>query len=293
LRLAAIDVGSNAARLLICEVHTDTSGCVQLQRINQLRVPVRLGLDVFTTGAISIEKAVMLADTLDVFKRLIQLHEVERFRACATSALRDAANGEEITQVVSEKAGVEIEIISGQEEAELMMHSLPENMLRKTIPTLFIDVGGGSTELALFFKGKKVYAQSFNIGTLRMLADSVKTTEWKKLKKEVVAQIAPYKSIAAVGSGGNIGKAFSMSKLKEGKALPATFLETLYNDLKPLSVPERINQYQLKEDRADVLVPALSIYNQILELAKVDKIFVPKISVSEGIIRQLMMEKES
>jgi len=126
-----------------------------------------------------------------------------------------------------------------------------------------------------------------------MLADSVKATEWKKLKKEVVAQIAPYKSIAAVGSGGNIGKAFSMSKLKEGKAIPATFLETLYNDLKPLSVPERITQYQLKEDRADVLVPALSIYNQILELAKVDKIFVPKISVSEGIIRQLMMEKES
>lgn len=287
MRLAAIDIGSNAARLLINEVKQSPDSAPEFIKLNLLRIPLRLGMDVFKYGNIGEEREQMVLDTMKVFSDLMKIYKVENYRACATSAMRDAANGEEIRRKVLETSGINIEIISGDEEAALIF----ENQIAEAMDTqnayLYIDVGGGSTELTFFENNTMRYKRSFNIGTIRLLNGLVTDDMWKEMKEEIRKNINSKKPVVAIGSGGNINKIFSMSKTKEGKPMALSTLKNFYREISPLTVEERMSKYNFREDRADVIVPALKIFVSVMQWADINKIFVPKISVADGIIHSL------
>ena len=287
MRIAAIDIGSNAARLLINEVTETKKGKPEFTKLNLLRIPLRLGMDVFTKGEIGPERKTMILDSMRIFSDLMKIYKVEHYRACATSAMRDAKNGLEIIKEVQENSGINIEIISGDEEASLVFENHIAEGLDKNFAYLYIDVGGGSTELNFFENGKKKYEKSFNIGTIRLLNGLVKDDQWKEMKEEIRKNINSNHPILAIGSGGNINKIFSMSKTKDGKPMSTAFLKKYYKEMNGLTVAERMTQFNLREDRADVLVPALEIYNNIMSWSDIDKIFVPKISVADGLIHHI------
>ena len=287
MRIAAIDIGSNAARLLINEVTETKKGKPEFTKLNLLRIPLRLGMDVFTKGEIGPERKTMILDSMRIFSDLMKIYKVEHYRACATSAMRDAKNGPEIIKEVQESSGIDIEIISGDEEASLVFENHIAEGLDKNFAYLYIDVGGGSTELNFFENGKKKYEKSFNIGTIRLLNGLVKDDQWKEMKEEIRKNINSNHPILAIGSGGNINKIFSMSKTKDGKPMLTAFLKKYYKEMNGLTVAERMTQFNLREDRADVLVPALEIYNSIMNWSDIDKIFVPKISVADGLIHHI------
>ena len=287
MRIAAIDIGSNAARLLINEVTETKKGKPEFTKLNLLRIPLRLGMDVFTKGEIGPERKTMILDSMRIFSDLMKIYKVEHYRACATSAMRDAKNGPEIIKEVQERSGIDIEIISGDEEASLVFENHIAEGLDKNFAYLYIDVGGGSTELNFFENGKKKYEKSFNIGTIRLLNGLVKDDQWKEMKEEIRKNINSNHPILAIGSGGNINKIFSMSKTKDGKPMSTAFLKKYYKEMNGLTVAERMTQFNLREDRADVLVPALEIYNNIMSWSDIDKIFVPKISVADGLIHHI------
>ncbi len=287
MRIAAIDIGSNAARLLINEVTETKKGKPEFTKLNLLRIPLRLGMDVFTKGEIGAERKTMVLDSMRVFSDLMKIYKVEHYRACATSAMRDAKNGPEIIKEVKKNSGINIEIISGDEEASLVFENHIAEGLDKNFAYLYIDVGGGSTELNFFENGKMKYEKSFNIGTIRLLNGLVKDDQWKEMKEEIRKNINSNNPIVAIGSGGNINKIFSMSKTKDGKPMSTAFLKKYYKDMNGLTVAERMTKFGLREDRADVLVPALEIYNNIMNWSDIDKIFVPKISVADGLIHHI------
>ena len=287
MRIAAIDIGSNAARLLINEVTETKKGKPEFTKLNLLRIPLRLGMDVFTKGEIGPERKTMILDSMRIFSDLMKIYKVEHYRACATSAMRDAKNGPEIIKEVQESSGIDIEIISGDEEASLVFENHIAEGLDKNFAYVYIDVGGGSTELNFFENGKKKYEKSFNIGTIRLLNGLVKDDQWKEMKEEIRKNINSNHPILAIGSGGNINKIFSMSKTKDGKPMSTAFLKKYYKEMNGLTVAERMTQFNLREDRADVLVPALEIYNNIMSWSDIDKIFVPKISVADGLIHHI------
>ena len=287
MRIAAIDIGSNAARLLINEVIETKKGKPEFTKLNLLRIPLRLGMDVFTKGEIGPERKTMVLDSMRVFSDLMKIYKVEHYRACATSAMRDAKNGPEIIKEVKKNSGINIEIISGDEEASLVFENHIAEGLDKNFAYLYIDVGGGSTELNFFENGKMKYEKSFNIGTIRLLNGLVKDDQWKEMKEEIRKNINSNHPVVAIGSGGNINKIFSMSKTKDGKPMSTAFLKKYYKEMNGLTVAERMTQFNLREDRADVLVPALEIYNSIMNWSDIDKIFVPKISVADGLIHHI------
>ena len=287
MRIAAIDIGSNAARLLINEVTETKKGKPEFTKLNLLRIPLRLGMDVFTKGEIGPERKTMILDSMRIFSDLMKIYKVEHYRACATSAMRDAKNGPEIIKEVQESSGIDIEIISGDEEASLVFENHIAEGLDKNFAYLYIDVGGGSTELNFFENGKKKYEKSFNIGTIRLLNGLVKDDQWKEMKEEIRKNINSNHPILAIGSGGNINKIFSMSKTKDGKPMSTAFLKKYYKEMNGLTVAERMSRYAIREDRADVLVPALEIFNNVMTWSDIDKIFVPKISVADGLIHRI------
>lgn len=287
MRIAAIDIGSNAARLLINEVTEVKKGKPQFTKLNLLRIPLRLGMDVFTHGEIGAERTKMILETMDIFSKLMKVYKVEHYRACATSAMRDAKNGQEIIKKVQENSDVNIEIISGDEEASLVFENHIAEGLDKNYDYLYIDVGGGSTELNFYENGKMKYKHSFNIGTIRLLNGLVKEDMWKEMKEEIRKNINSKKPIYAIGSGGNINKIFSMSKTKDGNPMSSAYLKKYYKEMSILTLSERMSQFNLREDRADVLVPALEIFNNIMTWSDIDKIFVPKISVADGLIHSI------
>lgn len=287
MRLAAIDIGSNAARLLINEVKKDSRGKPEFTKLNLLRIPLRLGMDVFTRGRIGEEREQMVLDSMQIFSDLMRIYQVEHYRACATSAMRDATNGREIITAVKKSSGIDIEIISGDEEATLIYENHIAEGMDKNYAYLYIDVGGGSTELTFYENGKLKYKHSFNIGSIRLLNHLVTDDQWKEMKEEIRKNINSKKPIMAIGSGGNINKVFSMSKTKEGKPLTATAIKKCYKEMSLLSVQERISKYGFREDRADVLVPALQIFINVMQWSETQKIFVPKISVADGLIRSI------
>ncbi|MFY1047324.1 exopolyphosphatase [Chryseobacterium sp. GP-SGM7] len=284
--IAAIDIGSNAARLLINEVKIQ-NGVPEFIKLNLLRVPLRLGMDVFTLGKIGIEREKMVIDTMRIFSDLMTIYKVEHYRACATSAMRDAENGQEIIQIVKETSDINIEIISGDEEATLIYENHVAEGLDKDFAYLYVDVGGGSTELTFYENGKMIYERSFNIGTIRLLNNLVTEANWKEMKEEIKSHIVSKKPIVAIGSGGNINKAFSMSKTKDGKPMVASYLKKVYKELSVLTVDERMTKHNLRQDRADVLAHALKIYNNVMTWSEINKIFVPKISVADGLIHNI------
>ncbi|MCA6461255.1 MAG: exopolyphosphatase [Chitinophagaceae bacterium] len=291
MRLAAIDIGSNAARLLIAEAVTDkeTSG-VRFNKLNLVRVPLRLGFDVFEKGEISKEKRGMLLQTMKAYSHLINAYGVKQVIVCATSAMRDAANSSDIIRKVKMETGLEIEIISGELEASIIY----ENHVAENMDTdhsyLYIDVGGGSTELTFFADGKLIFKESFNIGTIRLLKDLVSEEQWDLMKDTIKVKTRGYKKIAAIGTGGNINKIFSLSKKKDGRPLTIDLLKDYYKELSSYKLEDRIKIYNLRADRADVIVPALLIYINVLRWADSDEIYVPKIGLADGLIQHLYEE---
>ena len=287
MRIAAIDIGSNAARLLINEVTEPKKGKPEFMKLNLLRIPLRLGIDVFTSGKIGAEREEMVISSMKVFSDLMKIYKVEHYRACATSAMRDAKNGAEIIQAVKQTSGIDIEIISGDEEATLIYENHVAEGLDKDSAYLYIDVGGGSTELTFYENGEMKYERSFNIGTIRLLNHLVTDEHWKEMREEIRKNINSKKPVVAIGSGGNINKIFSMSKTKDGKPMSAAYLKKYYKEMNGLTVAERMSRYAIREDRADVLVPALEIFNNVMTWSDIDKIFVPKISVADGLIHRI------
>ncbi|WP_223606051.1 exopolyphosphatase [Chryseobacterium sp. OSA05B] len=289
MKIAAIDIGSNAARLLINEVKISNRK-PEFIKLNLLRIPLRLGMDVFTMGMIGEEREKMVIDSMKIFSDLMRIYKVEHYRACATSAMRDASNGNEIIRQVKETSGINIEIISGDEEATLIYENHVAEGLDKEFAYLYIDVGGGSTELTFYENGKMVYEKSFNIGTIRLLNNLVTPENWQEMKDEIKDNIVSKRPIVAIGSGGNINKVFSMSKTKDGKPMTLAHLKKVYKEFNELSVEERMTKHNLREDRADVLVHALRIFNNVMSWSDINRIFVPKISVADGLIHNIFSQ---
>lgn len=290
MRLAAIDIGSNAARLLITEVLTDSKGVNSFNKLNLVRVPLRLGFDVFELGLIPKPKIGMILQTLKGYKHLCNAYDVKHIKACATSAMRDARNSADIIRKVKLETEIEIEVITGEMEAGLIYENHVAENLDKDHSYLYIDVGGGSTELSFFANGILIYKKSFNIGTIRLLKNMVTDHDWEDMKEILRNVVKGQKEVVAIGSGGNINKVFSMSKRKDGKPLPLELLRDYYKELSSVILSERISKYGLRSDRADVIVPALQIYINVMRWVGAEQIFVPKIGLADGLIRHLWEE---
>lgn len=290
--LAAIDIGSNAARLLITEVIDPDNGETTFNKLNLIRVPLRLGFDVFEFGYITEARVHMLIQTMKAYRHLLNAYQVQALKACATSAMRDASNAKEVIQRVSLETGIDIEVISGDMEANLVY----ENHIAENLDTdhsyMYIDVGGGSTEISFFANGKLAMKKSFNIGTIRLLKDKVEEYEWEEMKEDIRAATRGQKEVIAIGSGGNINKVFSMSKKKDGKPLSLDLLRDYHHELQSVSLEERITRYKLREDRADVIVPALLIYINTMKWAGANEIYVPKIGLADGLVQHLWAETQ-
>jgi exopolyphosphatase / guanosine-5'-triphosphate,3'-diphosphate pyrophosphatase len=290
MKLAAIDIGSNAARLLISDVILNNKR-PQFQKVNLVRVPLRLGFDVFEEKKIiSPEKVDMILNTIKAYKLLMDAYGVQHCKAAATSAMRDASNSNEIIARVKKETGIGIEVITGDMEASLIYENHIAENLDKDHTYLYIDVGGGSTELMFFANGRLIFKRSFNIGTIRLLKDQVDDFLWGEMKDFVKREVKPYNDIVAIGSGGNINKIFSLSKRKEGKPLSLQLLKDYFKEFSSFSVADRIRIYKLREDRADVIVPALFIYINVMRWANIEEIFVPKIGLADGLIQHLYDE---
>jgi len=290
VRLAAIDIGSNAARLLISDVIPGTKGRPEFVKVALVRVPLRLGFDVFDKAEITPLKAEKLLKTIKSYKYLLDVYDVKHLKACATSAMRDARNSDEIIRKVKSETGIDIKIISGQEEASFIYENHIAEGMTDVESYLYIDVGGGSTELTFFSDGKLIFKESFNIGTIRILKNQVTELLWDEMKEFIKLKTKGYDHVTAIGSGGNINKIFSLSKRKEGKPLPLDLLRDYFKEFSNLSVPQRISLYKLREDRADVIVPALLIYINVMRWADAQEIFVPKIGLADGLIYTLYEE---
>jgi exopolyphosphatase/guanosine-5'-triphosphate,3'-diphosphate pyrophosphatase len=286
LILGAIDIGSNAARLLICEVVKHGTE-IEFNKLNLIRIPLRLGFDVFEKGYIGFRKKKMLLNTIDAFNALMKVYEVEHYIACATSAMRDASNSKEIIKEIKSDTGIAIEVISGDLEAEIIYENHIAELLDPNKSYLYIDVGGGSTEVTLFHKAAVAFQKSFNIGTVRILTGKVDDAVWEDLKQALKEIGKNYPKMIAIGSGGNINKIFSMINSKNLKSIPIEVIREFHRVLDPMTVDERMQTYNLKRDRADVIVPALRIYANAMKWANIEEIHVPKIGLADGLINHL------
>ncbi len=290
MKLAAIDIGSNAARLLISEVTLDDKKNPSFNKISLIRVPLRLGFEVFDTGKISEHKITLLVYTMKAYLNLLQAYEVKYVKACATSAMRDSSNSPDIISRIKKATGIEIEVISGSDEASFIYENHVAENLDKEHSYLYIDVGGGSTELTFFGNNKLVFKDSYNIGTIRLLKNKVTDEAWDEMKENIKNKTRGYKEVIAIGSGGNINKVYTLSKRKDTKPLPLDLLRDFYKELSNVSLEDRISVYKMREDRADVIVPALQIYVNVMRWAGANEIYVPKIGLADGLVQHLWEE---
>lgn len=294
---AAIDIGSNAVRLLIKSIDREAVQEKKIKKVMMLRVPLRLGFDVFSIGELSEKKADKLRRLMKAFRQLMKIYDVDDYRACATSAMRDARNGRTIIKKIEKDTGIRIEIIDGQEEARMIYNNHIECMEDRLGNYMYVDVGGGSTEINLLTNGELVWSVSYNIGTVRMLSNAVKEGTWQQMEEELMKVTEGVAAINIIGSGGNINKLFCLADKKDKKLqrLPVSSLQTVYDVLKPLTPEERVEAFSLKQDRADVIVPAAEIFLKIAEVVHAEYIYVPVIGLSDGIIDNLYaksLEKE-
>lgn len=294
---AAIDIGSNAVRLLIKSIDREAVQEKKIKKVMMLRVPLRLGFDVFSIGELSEKKADKLRRLMKAFRQLMKIYDVDDYRACATSAMRDARNGRTIIKKIEKDTGIRIEIIDGQEEARMIYNNHIECMEDRLGNYMYVDVGGGSTEINLLTNGELVWSVSYNIGTVRMLSNAVKEGTWQQMEEELMKVTEGVAAINIIGSGGNINKLFRLADKKDKKSqrLPVSSLQTVYDVLKPLTPEERVEAFSLKQDRADVIVPAAEIFLKIAEVVHAEYIYVPVIGLSDGIIDNLYaksLEKE-
>jgi exopolyphosphatase/guanosine-5'-triphosphate,3'-diphosphate pyrophosphatase len=288
LRYAAIDIGSNAVRLLLCNA-MEEHGETHFKKSELVRIPLRLGEDVFQSGRISARRAGRFIKTMHAFKLLIDVFEPVAYRACATASLREAINGQEIIRQIKKDSGLKIEIISGKTEADLIFSNHVEEHLDKSKSYLYIDVGGGSTEVTLFHKEQCIFSQSFDIGTIRWIKGQVTKEKWYAFKDKIRELVNGHRGLTAIGSGGNINKLFKILDRKD-KPVPVEKLKELYDQLKIHTVEERMEMWQLNPDRADVIVPAAKIFLGIMKAAQIQEMIVPQIGLSDGIIHQLHEE---
>lgn len=294
---AAIDIGSNAVRLLVKSIDREAVQEKKIKKVMMLRVPLRLGFDVFSIGELSEKKADKLRRLMKAFRQLMKIYDVDDYRACATSAMRDARNGRTIIKKIEKDTGIRIEIIDGQEEARMIYNNHIECMEDRLGNYMYVDVGGGSTEINLLTNGELVWSVSYNIGTVRMLSNAVKEGTWQQMEEELMKVTEGVAAINIIGSGGNINKLFRLADKKDKKLqrLPVSSLQTVYDVLKPLTPEERVEAFSLKQDRADVIVPAAEIFLKIAEVVHAEYIYVPVIGLSDGIIDNLYaksLEKE-
>lgn len=285
MKFGAIDIGTNAARLLIGEVIKE-DGKKFVNKISYTRIPLRLGESVFESGRINKKKAEQFVKTMHAFQLISELFEVKELRACATSAMREAKNAKKVKAKVLQETGIEIETITGNEEANLIFGTFFLMDIDKQKPFIVVDVGGGSTEISVFSNGNKEISQSFEVGTLRLLKGKTKDTVWQEIYQWLEEHV-PHNEFVFYATGGNINKAHKLVGGVGIEPVSLDKLKTLKNDLSGLKLRQRMEKYQLKPDRADVLVPALEIYCNIMDKLKSNELVVPKIGLSDGIIYDL------
>ncbi|MET3113600.1 exopolyphosphatase/guanosine-5'-triphosphate,3'-diphosphate pyrophosphatase [Pedobacter sp. CG_S7] len=289
LRYAAIDIGSNAVRLLIADIISKDNE-FGFKKNTLVRVPLRLGDDAFLDHKISERKINDLLKTMIAFKNLMEVYQVSKYLACATSAMREAQNGNEIIALVKKETGLDLEIIQGQREANIIYANHIEENLDISKNYLYIDVGGGSTELSVFVNKVPVASRSFNIGTIRILDNQDKDETWEEMRLWIKEHTRDYKNMAGIGTGGNINKLFKMSREKEDMPLSLLKLKIMYNELNGYSLKERINILGLNPDRADVIIPAAEIYMTIMKWTGIKQIYIPRVGMADGIINLLIEE---
>ncbi|MCH2213959.1 MAG: exopolyphosphatase [Flavobacteriales bacterium] len=289
MRFGAIDIGSNAVRLLIADVFEDEEN-VRIKKLSLTRVPIRLGSSVFETGEISSSKAKRLAKTMKAFRYLLDVYNVKGYKACATSAMREASNSDDVIARVKYYSGVEINIIDGSTEADLIFSTFKTQKLDPAGKYLYIDVGGGSTEITLLKNGGRVHARSFKVGTVRVLKNSVKPSAWQEMEDWVASITQDEKDLIAIGTGGNINRLYKISRRKYGELMGINELKEMHELIKSLDFNERMIRLNLRSDRADVIVPAGEIYCRVMDVAKAEHISVPKVGLSDGIALYLYRE---
>ncbi len=284
--LAAIDIGSNAIRLVISYV--DNRNKVTFKKAAFLRVPIRLGEDVFTAGEISVEKRQQLCEAMISFSHVMRTYKVTAFRACATSAMREARNGAEVVEYIRLQSGINIEIITGQEEAKTIFEAGDvAGLMERSESYVYVDVGGGSTEVTVYSNGKRATSESFRLGTVRTISDAVDKSEPKRFKKWLEQTALPYRPIAIIGSGGNINKVHKLLSKKEKEQIRYIELKLLYNQINDMSYEERLRNMGLNTYRADVITPAMKLFLTVAKTCKIDEIMVPKVGLADGIIHHL------
>jgi exopolyphosphatase / guanosine-5'-triphosphate,3'-diphosphate pyrophosphatase len=290
-KYAAIDIGSNAMRLLIANIVEQEGKEPQFNKSSLVRVPIRLGQDAFTVGAISDENIQRMCDAMTAFKLLMKVHKVERYMALATSAMREAYNGAEVVEIIKEKSEVDIEIIDGKKEAAIIASTDLHYLLKTDQTYLFVDVGGGSTEFTLFSNGKMINSRSFKAGTVRLLNDMVHDVVWDEIEKWIKTNTEDYEEVTIIGSGGNINKLFKMSGKLQEKPLSYIYVNSQYAFLNSLTYEQRIAELGLNPDRADVIIPAVRIYLNAMKWSGARQIYVPKIGLSDGIVKAMYYGK--
>ncbi|MBT8372841.1 MAG: exopolyphosphatase [Deltaproteobacteria bacterium] len=286
LKFAAVDIGSNAVRLLLSGVFENETSPT-FRKMSLIRMPIRLGDDAFTQKYISELKIAQLVKSMIGFSHLIDAFQPLGFMACATSAMREAENGPEIRERILREAGIKVDIIDGKREAQIIFENKSTDIFGGNNAYLYVDIGGGSTEITLFSEGRIIAAGSFNIGTIRLLEGLVTNAYWKKMKQWLKNCTAAYTSIAAIGSGGNINKVFRLANCKTGKPLSENKMMKVRRFLKHFTIEQRIRELGLRPDRADVIIPALNIYLKIMKWAGINKIYVPQIGLADGIVHIL------
>ena len=289
-KYAAIDIGSNAVRLLISTITEPENKETTFKKTSLDRVPIRLGADVFINGKISQENMVRMKDTMRAYSLLMKSHKIEKYKACATSAMRDANNGKELAAHILEDSGIDIEIIDGEHEAAIIAATDLHELIQDDKTYLYVDVGGGSTEFTLYSEGKTIASRSFKLGTVRLLNNMIDDSLWQEAEKWVKEQTKKYTKISLIGSGGNINNIFKSSGKKIGKPLSYLYLSSYYQLLNSLTYEDRISQLGMNTDRADVIIPATKIYLSAMKWSRSRKVYVPKIGLADGIIKSIYNE---
>jgi len=289
-KFAAIDIGSNAIRLLINNVIEEKDKSPQFRKSSLVRVPIRLGQDSFTLGEISDENKNRMIDAMKAFKLIMNVHGVEKYMACATSAMREATNGHEVVEQIAKESEVDVEIIDGKTEAKIIASTDLYKLIEKGKSYLYVDVGGGSTEFTIFSDEKVVATKSFRVGTVRLLNEMVDELTWKDIEQWIRTHTKGLSNLSIMGTGGNINKLHKISGRKIGESLSYIWLNSEYQYLKNMSYEDRISKLGLNPDRADVIIPALRIYLSAIKWSGAKTIHVPKIGLPDGIIKMLYYE---
>ena len=284
---AAIDIGSNAMRMLISNIVEQQGKKTQFNKSTLIRVPIRLGQDAFTVGEISEENIDRMVDAMKAFKLLMKVYRIEKYKACATSAMREAYNGKEVADYIYQQSDIKIDIIDGKNEAAIIASTDLHSFIKTDQAYLYVDVGGGSTEFSLFNDGKMIASKSFKNGTVRLLNNMVNEVVWTEIEKWIKAKTEELDNVILIGSGGNINKIFKMSGKSQEQPLTYLYLNAQYQYLNSLTYEQRIAELGLNTDRADVIIPATKIYLHAMKWSGATKIYVPKIGLSDGIIKAM------